>query len=197
LVKNARRRRYTLATPVPLTIDMEREGLALGIQKVISHFKRPDNVDPDGFLSALEEASGAPPPPEMGRRFLDWDEALAMVRGGMSVGSHTLSHRILSSLPPEEQRRELAGSRDVLHQRLGVAVDSLAYPVGEPSSFSGLTRQFAREAGYRAAFSFFGGVNRRGKVDPWNVARIAVGGGSLRRFRLQNAVCRATGHYWP
>src|SRR5262245_44607787 len=35
------------------------------------------------------------------------------VRRGHRIGSHTLTHRWLPTLPLEEQRREIAGSREV------------------------------------------------------------------------------------
>ncbi len=160
LMGNARRRRFSLSVPAPLPVDVDRDGPSRSLRNVIRHFKRPDNADPGGFQSALAEACYASDLPEARRRFLSWDEALAMKQGGMAVGSHTCSHRILSSLPLEQQRWELTESPAILHQRSGVAPDILPYPVGEPSSFGELTRQIAREAGHRAAFSFYGGVNR-------------------------------------
>src|SRR5207249_11992490 len=49
-----------------------------------------------------------------------WDQAASLVRAGMEIGAHTLAHPLLSQLPPEAQRREIAGSITLIERRLGV-----------------------------------------------------------------------------
>jgi len=120
------------------------------------------------------------------RRFLDWNEAREMVSGGMAIGSHTHSHHVLSQLRPDQQRQELAQSRALLRQQLGMEVDALAYPVGAASCFSDQTQQLAQEVGYRGRhFHFNGGTNLSKKdAAPNNIRRVGVGGESWPRFRF-------------
>jgi peptidoglycan/xylan/chitin deacetylase (PgdA/CDA1 family) len=120
-----------------------------------------------------------------------------MRKGGMAIGSHTHSHTVLSQLGPERQYEELSKSRASLKENLGVGADVLAYPVGARTSFTGETQRLAQEAGYRAAFSFYGGTNFPGKTSPYDVKRIGVGDQSWSRFRVQTSVCSFTGKYWP
>jgi peptidoglycan/xylan/chitin deacetylase (PgdA/CDA1 family) len=128
---------------------------------------------------------------------MNWEEAAKMLRGGMAVGSHTHSHEILTRLTPEEQFQELAGSRTILESRLGVPVQALSYPVGLPHCFSDVTRAAARRAGYRIAFSFYGGFNTPGAVDPYDVVRqSAYADRSIARYQLRSVLAAATGSYW-
>jgi len=115
----------------------------------------------------------------------------------MAIGSHTHSHHVLSQLEPERQFEELSSSRAILKQQLGAAPEAIAYPVGGKSSFTEETQNAAFKAGYRAAFSFYGGVNSPGKISAFDVKRIGIGGQSWNRFRVQTDVCRVTGKYWP
>ena len=62
---------------------------------------------------------------------LEWDELRELSRQGFEIGSHTETHARLRGLPADRQDREIVGSRQTLEDRLGTAVNSLAYPYGE------------------------------------------------------------------
>jgi len=148
-------------------------------------------------MRELAEAVQGDPIPQVERRFLNWDEAREMVRGGMAIGSHTHSHVVLSQLEPHQQLEELSQSRTILKAQLGAEVEVLAYPVGHRDSFSEATKAIARDAGYRAAFSHYGGTNQRANASAFDIKRTKVVNQSMNRFQVQTAVCRATGKFWP
>ncbi len=197
LMKTARHRRFRLRYPADLAVNVDENGMARSLQDVLSLYKRPENTDPVRFIRELNEAAQGKDLPETVRRFLNWDEARRMMAAGMAIGSHTHLHAVLSQLAAEQQRRDLAQSRALLKEELGIEVDALAYPVGSTSSFSDQTQQLARETGYRAAFSFHGGTNLPGTARPYDIKRVGVGGQSWPRFRVQTAICRRTASYWP
>jgi peptidoglycan/xylan/chitin deacetylase (PgdA/CDA1 family) len=60
-----------------------------------------------------------------------WDQARALVEGGMEVGAHTMNHPHLSLLDRAAQQREIADSARLIEQRLGVRPAGLAYPGGD------------------------------------------------------------------
>jgi peptidoglycan/xylan/chitin deacetylase (PgdA/CDA1 family) len=197
LMKTARQRRFSLHYPVDLAVDLDGDGMAKSLRDVLNLYKRPENADPERFIRELrEEAKGADLPGTL-RRFVSWDEARKMIAGGMAIGSHTHSHHVLSQLEPEQQRRELAQSRTILREQLGIEADTIAYPVGHATSFSDQTQQLVREVGYRTAFSFHGGTNLPGMARRYDVKRVGVGDQSWPRFRVQAAICRVTRNYWP
>jgi peptidoglycan/xylan/chitin deacetylase (PgdA/CDA1 family) len=197
VVRNARRRQFSLRYPDELAVDMDRNGLNESLRTVLNLYKRPENSDPARFIRELSEEANGEDVPETLRRFLDWDEAREMTRGGMMIGSHTHSHYVLSQLEPDRQFQELAKSRSILKEQLGVEADVLAYPVGDKASFSDQTQTLAQHAGYRASFSYYGGANLPGRVSAYDVNRIAMGDRSWTRFQVQTAVCRFSGSYWP
>lgn len=197
LMKTARRRQFSINHPVRLAVDIDKNGMAESLRSVLLSYKNPENSDSEPFIRELKEASMGQDPPRTMRRFLSWDEAREMSKAGMIIGSHTRSHHVLSQLDPREQYEELSTARTILKNQLGIEVDVLAYPVGGRTSFTDQTQVAAREAGYRAAFSFYGGINLRGKRSAYDINRIGINNQSLRRFRVQTGVCRATGRFWP
>jgi peptidoglycan/xylan/chitin deacetylase (PgdA/CDA1 family) len=171
------------------------EGARPVIDRVMQLYKSHSTEDSGTLIARLEEACKAPRPGPSARCFMNWEEAAAMLRGGMAIGSHAKSHEILARLPAEEQARELVESKRELERRLEVPIHALSYPVGLPDSFSESTRQAARDAGYRAAFSFYGGRNRSGAIEKYDVRRYTPSAYGPR-FRLQMTLAAMTGNYW-
>lgn len=63
-------------------------------------------------------------------RVMDWDELRALAAGGVELGGHTVRHAVLTHLGAEEARREVAGCREALADRLGRSPRFFAYPNG-------------------------------------------------------------------
>jgi peptidoglycan/xylan/chitin deacetylase (PgdA/CDA1 family) len=197
LLKHSSVRRFTLNYPFRLHIDIDKDGMNRSVVRVNHHFRKPDNLDRERFIQELKAALGESVPRSTARRYLNLDEAREMIAGGMAIGGHTHSHALLSKLTPEEQRKELTDSRTVLSEQLGIEVNTLAYPYGFSGAFTEQTEQIARDAGYRAAFSFYGGFNSRRDSNRYNLKRVGVAGQSPNRFRAQVSVSRLNGRFWP
>jgi peptidoglycan/xylan/chitin deacetylase (PgdA/CDA1 family) len=197
LLRTAQRRRFTLSYPNSLAVNLDKNGLHESLKAVLLSYKNPANSDSARFIRELAEEAKGDEPSGTQRRFLSWEEAREMSRCGMSIGSHTHLHQVLSQLDTGRQFEELSISRAIFREKLGVEIDVLAYPVGGKSSFTDLTKGAARDAGYRAAFSCHGGTNLRGKTLPYDVKRMKIIDQSLSRFKVQTAVCCATGKFWP
>jgi peptidoglycan/xylan/chitin deacetylase (PgdA/CDA1 family) len=90
----------------------------------------------------------------LSRRFLmlNLPELHHLVKAGMCVGAHTLSHPMLSQLSPEVAWSEISESKHNLEQVLGQAIWALAYPFGDSSSVTPREVQMAEQAGFRCSF---------------------------------------------
>jgi peptidoglycan/xylan/chitin deacetylase (PgdA/CDA1 family) len=64
------------------------------------------------------------------REYLDWSQLIDMDKGGVSVQSHTVSHRGLVDLPQEEVVYELEASKKTIEDRLAKTVEFLSLPHG-------------------------------------------------------------------
>ncbi len=63
-----------------------------------------------------------------------WNDLAALDPQVITIGSHTLTHPILPSLPPEELEHEVGASRRELEARLQRPVDLFAYPNGDQNA---------------------------------------------------------------
>jgi peptidoglycan/xylan/chitin deacetylase (PgdA/CDA1 family) len=97
--------------------------------------------------------------------------AEAVSTGLVTIGSHTHGHVLLDRAEPTVVADELARSRGLIEDRLGVSADHFAYPRAVPGSAAAeaLVREQFRSAalaGMRA--------NRYGATDPYRLARSPI-----------------------
>lgn len=101
---------------------------------------------------------------------MSWDQLRDMQARGMSIESHTASHPLLSTLSPDETRRELTASRDVLARELARPARFISLPNGDSNSWY---ESLARETGYEGGCGSQFGCNDRG-TNPFLLRRIAI-----------------------
>jgi peptidoglycan/xylan/chitin deacetylase (PgdA/CDA1 family) len=102
--------------------------------------------------------------------FLDWEHLPRLERRGVEIGSHTISHRALTTLSNSDARRELVVSRRILERKLGHRVPWLAYPIGDHDA---RIVRIARQAGYLLATTTIWGA-RQSASRPLQLQRFRV-----------------------
>ncbi len=125
-------------------------------------------------------------------RLMTWDQVRGLAAAGMTIGSHTASHSILSRLDPPDVHRELRESRATIEREIGAPCWAFTYPNGQPRDFRASDRNAVASEGYSCAFTQISGFVRPG-VDPYTLPRISIpDSGSLQVFRS-----RLSGiHHW-
>lgn len=108
-------------------------------------------------------------------------------RHGMSVGAHTVTHPILTSLDEDTARREIADGRRDLEETLNEPVKVFAYPNGKPGrDYDASHVALVREMGFDAAVSTAWGVSSR-TSDPMQLPRFTPWDTDVNRFGLRLA----------
>jgi peptidoglycan/xylan/chitin deacetylase (PgdA/CDA1 family) len=100
-------------------------------------------------------------------RAMTWEELRDLDAAGMDVAGHTVNHAVLSNLPLAEARREIAGCREMIAERLGKPPRHFAYPNGY---YTTAVRRAVGEAGFELAVTTEDRENALG-VDPCSVSR--------------------------
>lgn len=159
--------RSVLELSYPASFRVELSDRELAVFKLLRFIKARRSLDMEQLLSELTAKSGVPWTPELERAFADrllmtWDHVRALRQAGMDVESHTRSHRVLQTLPAEELRSELEGSRLDLERELGVAPRAVAYPIGKPLHPTSPIRAALGRAGYQ-----IGLTNGTGPTPTW------------------------------
>jgi peptidoglycan/xylan/chitin deacetylase (PgdA/CDA1 family) len=129
--------------PIVLTFDDGYADVFFRASTLIAHHR----MEATAYVITGRISAGDP-------SFLTWPLLKALERRGIAVGSHTVSHRDLTTLSNGELRMELLASRRVLERKLGHPVRWLAYPFG---AYDARVLAFARRAGYRLAVTTRGG----------------------------------------
>jgi peptidoglycan/xylan/chitin deacetylase (PgdA/CDA1 family) len=131
----------------------------LGLMKL-----RPERETRD-LVASLGPALDVEPPTkaEESAELMTWADLKACSEDGITIGSHSHSHRVLATLSIEEQQAELCMARELIASRLGLQVRSLAYPVGGPEHFTQDTMRLAADSGLEVGFSYGG----RGCFNRW------------------------------
>jgi len=130
-----------------------------------------ENAD---LLSKLSEACEVPLPDiaTQSKELMTWDQIREVASHGIAIGSHTHSHRVLSTIPISEQQEEMIISKSIIENEIGKIIKSIAYPVGNYQHFTSETMKLASECGYDAAFSFNTGINYAHNLNAFDIKRI-------------------------
>lgn len=182
------------ATSIELTYPTRtrlypKQSPEVATRQVCKIIKHVPGLDLDRALEDLERASGvhlseAEERALAKRTVMGWSEVKALHEAGMSVESHSHSHRVLGTLTPEEATHDLRKSRTILSEALDKPVRTVAYPVGY--ELTGPFRRVAQDAGFELAFTNATGLCTP-KADPWNLPRLSMDRlhvGALYKLRL-------------
>lgn len=137
---------------------------------------RTDAGQAQSLLTAICEQLQVPlptkPPPEY--LPLSWEQVRAMHSMGFTFGSHTVSHRILGTIPSWEDRRgELIESKRRIEQQTGLPVRHFCFPNGGIGDFAHTDINLLRAAGYSSAVTLYIGL-AGASTDPFLIPRITV-----------------------
>jgi peptidoglycan/xylan/chitin deacetylase (PgdA/CDA1 family) len=107
---------------------------------------------------------------------LDWSELQRFAQHPLiTIGAHTVTHPVLSSLSSLELEFELRQSRRELSERLGRPIALCAYPYGGIGQASRREFRAAEHAGYTASFTTrFGHVQHEHRSDLHAIPRLSI-----------------------
>jgi peptidoglycan/xylan/chitin deacetylase (PgdA/CDA1 family) len=115
---------------------------------------------------------------------LSWDQLRQLAKEGLTLGSHTRNHPILTQISPLQIREEIRSSQQDLRREIGFALPIFCYPHGDHSD---IVSSILRSEGISLAFTTLSGENRLDSADFLRLRRTCVWPRTsmpLFRFRL-------------
>ena len=102
---------------------------------------------------------------------MTWEQIAELQTRGVTFGSHTSTHEILTTVPAAQAEQEIVSSREAIQQKLGSSCELFSYPNGD---YSDQVRDLVAQAGYKFAF-----LNQEPGVwtrdcDPFLIPRVNV-----------------------
>ena len=146
----------------------------------------------DVWVGRVEELAGGNCRPRWDG-MMSWEQLRALHDEGHEIGSHSRSHAILPLVSDTQMEAEIAGSRQVLREKLGFEIQSFCYPNGDHDDRA--VRAVER-AGYRHAVTTRYGINGE-HASPFRLRRLDMQGSHARTvtgdFSAARVLLRLTG----
>ena len=92
-------------------------------------------------------------------------------RAGHEIGAHTIHHKDLTAMTPDEAAREIKGSRDFLLTIGSGAIDMFSYPFG---AYNDTVVDLVKKEGFIGARTTNGGDNEKSRSDTYLLNRRGV-----------------------
>lgn len=111
------------------------------------------------------------------RLFMTWNELEILAASNLvTIGAHTHTHPVLSTLEDDYAFHEIYMSSDCLSTKLKRQINHFAFPFGGINEVSSRDVEFVRQIGFRSAVSTVQGViNTRKTVDLHSLPRVFFG----------------------
>lgn len=128
--------------------------------KLLSFCKRLDEENKADVLSELADKLDVKVPPCPPSEFqpVSWKQ-LKELDGLIEIGSHTLTHPILSRVATDRAEIEIVESKKHIERNLDREVTAFAYPNGTHGDYAAREKEILRESGYRYAVTCNVGFN--------------------------------------
>lgn len=140
------------------------------LKHVLDFLRSVNDEDRRRWIDRLIECLGVEARTHSSDLMLRWDDVRAMHRAGISFGSHTVNHPILSRESPENVATEIRTSKRAIEAALGVSIDTFAYPSGRTADFTSAVKALVKEEGFLCGVTAVFGTNAPGQ-DPYELRR--------------------------
>jgi len=182
----------TKNVPFEINLDTESKSYSLNynnVQKVaVSAFHLLMNAPKQDRMNWIETQEEKYQGDVKKSSMMNWEEIKECMPHGVTIGSHTMTHDILTEITDiDTLRNELVRSKEIISDKIGQPVEFIAFPNG---FYNQLTIDESLKAGYKYLLtlneSFYSGETL--KVNSNLVPRITLGESNLYRncFKVEN-----------
>ncbi len=127
--------------PILLTFDDGYEGHYTHVYPLLKKYGYP------ALFSIYTVKVGT----QMGRSSLSWEQIREMAQDPLvTIASHSVSHKVMTTLSPAEVEFELVESKKILEAELGIPIRYFVYPEGK---YNAQIAEAVQAAGYSAALT--------------------------------------------
>lgn len=161
----------TLGLEIPLNKYIQRQQ---AIVMLLDTAKKLSDEDRLELINDLQKQLGLDLKSEVFQnRMLSTEMIKEMCDNGISFGSHTMTHPILTKISLQKLKYELVESKKALEVITGKPIKFFAYPNGTPEDFDEQVVQLLKKSGYEGAVSTICGSNDT-SCDLFSLKRLAI-----------------------
>ena len=144
---------------------------AVSIERAIEALKELPAIEREHRIGQMAGSSNSRQTVSSVDRTMTWQQIHELQSGGVTFGSHSSTHEILTMIPAAQAENEIVSSRKLIGEKLGISCSLFSYPNGDCSA---QVRELVAAAGYKFAFlNQHPGVWTR-ECDPLLIPRVNV-----------------------
>ncbi len=133
--------------------------------------KKIKNEEREVIIGFIEKSAGIKIDPSATKdMILSWEDIKTMSNNSIEFGAHSVTHPLLSYLPPAKIEREIFLSKKKIEQQIKEPVAVFAYPCGV---YNEMCKEAVKKAGFAFGCTYTKGVNNF-KTDSYELKRIGV-----------------------
>ncbi len=130
----------------------------------------PHEAELEAATAAIAAKNGIDTAAQCRQLCMGWDELAGLAADPLiTIGAHTVSHPFLAKCDAETARTEMAESRRMIEEKLGIRPEHFAYPVGAPDAAGPRDFALASELGFKT-----GATTRAGVIFPDHAAHLTA-----------------------
>jgi peptidoglycan/xylan/chitin deacetylase (PgdA/CDA1 family) len=131
-------------------LALHGQGQSLGyIERAIEGLKGLPADERIQRMQRLASDQNVPQSSSQVDRTMTWEQIEELHHAGVTFGSHTRTHEILTAIPLAQAEAEIVTSRELIEQRLSAPCTLFSYPNGD---YSEEVCELVQRAGYKFAF---------------------------------------------
>lgn len=173
-IKVAKKLSFSIANKT-YSFERSKENKKKAIQIVLSQLKKIPNEERlrtiESLYRDLDFCTKTMPASELP---MTWENINEMASNNMEIGSHAVSHPVLSRMTDAEMQKELKVSKQSIETMTGKACLSIAYPVGGHNEFTQKVQNAAETAGYEYGLSYISGINKAKALKQFSLSRLHI-----------------------
>ena len=173
-IKVAKKLSFSIANK-KYNFDCSKENRKKAIQIVLDQLKEIPNEERlktiESLYRDLDFSTKTIPASELP---MTWENINEMASNNMEIGSHAVSHPILSRMTDAEMQEEIVASKKSIETLTDKACLSIAYPVGGKNEFTEKVKEAAEAAGYEYGLSYISGINKAKSLKRYSLSRLHI-----------------------
>ncbi len=158
---------------IPLHTGLQRRIAASKIKTILEEMPKDNRcLYIEGLLRKLKVRIS----PELNKEFmLSWEEIREMNKNGIGIGSHSISHPVLTEISLEDAKKEIIESKRHIEEKLDKHVIAFAYPYGKSDSYNESIKEIVKTTGYTCAAICANFSPVKSDTDIYELERISSG----------------------
>ncbi len=143
---------------------------------IINHLTELPNREKFEFINHLltDTKIELPDKPPLEYSACTWDQIIEMSNNGIDIGSHTISHPILSKVENTNLlENEILNSKKIIEKKLKTKINSFCFPNGLIKDFNNQVKSIVKKSGYSCSVSAT--FNQNSNIDLFEIGRFSAG----------------------